>query len=216
MAPWENGDVDVAGSRLRGVLLRSRQLGFLGPGPVEEHVVHAEHFAEGLGLVRGRLGPAMHVADLGAGGGLPGLPLLVGWPEVRATLIDASQKRCSFLVWAAVELGVVERAGVVCARAEDLGHDERYRGTYDAVVARGFAGPASTVECAAALLRLGGRCVVSEPPGGRRWPADGLRRAGLVESDAPDGVAVLVRRSAIPDELPRPFKDQRREPLFDL
>ena len=49
---------------------------------------------------------------------------------------------------------------------------------YDAVVARSFASPAVTAECAAPLLRLGGRLIVSEPPErGARWqPCESSRR----------------------------------------
>ena len=106
-------------------------------------------------------------------------------------LVDASQKRASFLVWAAIELGVADRAEVWCGRAETFGHDDGRRGRFDAVVARGFGPPATTLECGARCCRLGGRMVVSEPPGYRNYPADGLARCGLALVVQQHGCAVF-------------------------
>jgi 16S rRNA (guanine527-N7)-methyltransferase len=73
------------------------------------------------------------------------------------------------------------RCRVVAERAELAGRRDDLRGACDVVVARGFAPPPVTAECAAPLLRVGGLLVVSEPPGSDddRWPADGLAPLGL-------------------------------------
>jgi 16S rRNA (guanine527-N7)-methyltransferase len=207
-------DREAAG-KLEEVLARSRELGFLGPGPVQDHIDHAAGFVEALATL-GAGGPGARIADLGAGGGVPGLPLLVRCPDLRMVLVDASQRRCSFLVWAVVELGGAERAEVRLARAEELAHEREHRGAYDAVIARGFGSPSTTVECGAPLLRPGGRLAISEPPGGRRWPEAGLDRAGLREVGRTSGVVVFERTGSVPAELPRPSSVQRRRPLFSL
>lgn len=205
-------------SDLETVLERSRDLGFLGPGPVTEHVEHAQLFAPPLEALSSSSdeGRPLVVADLGAGGGVPSLPLAVRLPTVRFVLVDSSQRRVSFLVWAAVELGVAERVEAWCGRAEDFGHIPDRREHFDAVVARGFGPPASTVECAAPLLRPGGRCVISEPPGGRRWPTAGLELLGLSEGIGTEGVVVLDRVGYPEARFPRPAKAQKRSPLFTL
>lgn len=156
------------------------------------------------------------VADLGAGGGVPSLPLALSIPELRFVLVDASQRRTSFLVWAAVELGVAERVEVCWARAEELGHDLNRRFRFDAVVARGFGPPGTTLECAAPLLREGGRCIVSEPPGGRRWPMGPLLDLGLEAVRIGHGVAVFERSGEVASRFPRRAKEQKRSPLFTL
>ncbi|MFV0525361.1 MAG: RsmG family class I SAM-dependent methyltransferase [Acidimicrobiales bacterium] len=202
----------VDGSPLLKVLDRARSLGFLGPGPIRDHVDHAGRYrAPVAGLAdHGRV----LMADLGAGGGVPSLPLLMADPGIRATLVDASSRRCAFLVWAAVELGIDDRVEVWRGRAEEFGHEPGRRAAFDAVVARGFGPPAATVECGAPLLRLGGRLVISEPPGGRRWPS--LADVGLSVDRSHDGVVVLSRDGAVPAEFPRPTARQRRSPLFRL
>lgn len=195
------------------VLERSRALGFLGPGDVEPQIGHALLFWEALRSGWPEADGAT-VADLGAGGGLPSLPLLVEHPGLKMVLVDAIQKRASFLVWATLELGVADRAEVWCGRAETFGHDEARRGRFDAVVARGFGPPSSTLECGAPLLRLGGRLVVSEPPGYRPYPAEGLARCGLALVAQRDGCAVFERRGEVDPVLPRPARQQQRRPLL--
>ena len=183
-----SGDADSQATGLVGVLARSRELGFLGPGPLAEQIGHSRAFGE---LVREALGAGgqdevERFLDLGAGGGLPGLVLLDEWPSATAVLIDAQERRCRFLTESLAELGWGHRVEVRCGRAEVLGRDPGLRGGFGLVVARGFGPPAVTAECAVGFLSPGGRLAVSEPPndstageGPERWPEDGLRRLGF-------------------------------------
>ena len=211
---------DRPSAALVEVLERSKAAGFLGPGPVDDHVDHALLFAAGVAACRpddrGADRGGLLMADLGAGGGVPALPLLMHEPALQAVLIDASQKRCSFLQWAVVELGLSGRVDVWCGRAERIGHEERARHRFDVVVARGFGPPATTVECGAPLLVSGGVLVISEPPGGRRWPAGALASVGLTEAEPAPGIVVFTRTGDGPADHPRPAKRQQRDPLFDL
>jgi len=222
-----------ASPTLLEVLERARSFGFLGPGPVEDHVVHADRFREALvasgvladgGAINGRdvggrdvgATSGVRVADIGAGGGVPGLVLLETSPSLEMVLIDASQKRCAFLVWALAELGVDDRADVWCGRAEEIGHEDRARERFDAVVARGFGPPSTTLECATALVRPGGRIVISEPPQRRAWPADGLQELALELGPPSASMAVFVRGSGLDSRYPRAARQQQRRPTFDL
>jgi 16S rRNA (guanine527-N7)-methyltransferase len=191
------------------VLEESAHAGFLGPGPVAAHVAQAGSF---LAALR----PAEHVLDLGAGGGVPGLILALALPATSFVLLDASQRRTDFLRRAVGRLGVADRVGVVTARAEAAGHDAAWRGAFDAVVARSFAEPAVTAECAAPFLRIGGQLVVSEPPDPRpgRWPAAGLAVLGL-ELDAGDRGATVSLTQVRP--CPARFARRRLQvPLFHV
>ena len=160
---------------LEAVLHRARTVGFLGPGPISFHVEHAQAFADALPPWVERF------VDIGSGGGIPGLPMALARPELTGYLLDASQKRTAFLVWAVAELGLNDRIEVITGRAEMVARDPHMRGSVDAVVSRGFGPPAMTVECAAGLVRDRGLVVISEPPARRSWPAGPLAELGLVE-----------------------------------
>ena len=123
----------------------------LGPGPVAPQIAHALAF----GTVAS---PAL---DLGSGGGLPGLVLAEADPDSTWVLLDSRSRSVVFLREAVATLGLGDRVEVLEARAEDAGRALSHRGRYHLVVARGFAPPAVTAECAAPLLVAGGRLVVS-------------------------------------------------------
>jgi 16S rRNA (guanine527-N7)-methyltransferase len=76
------------------------------------------------------------LADVGSGGGLPGIPLAIGLPSVHFTLIESTGKKATFLNQCVEELGLVN-VRVVNDRAESLakvGGPGRER--FDGVVAR--------------------------------------------------------------------------------
>ena len=144
----------------------------VGPGPVSAHLAHARALA-------GHLGPDEVVGvDLGSGVGLPGLALAGLRPDMRWTLVDASRRRVQVVGSAVSALGWQDRVATVHGRAEDveaIGHRAA-----DVVVARLFGPPATTAECAAPLVRRGGRVLITEPPEGEeRWPDDPLVPLGL-------------------------------------
>jgi len=162
-----------------------------------------------------------HVVDLGSGGGVPGLVLAVErWPTTRLTLLDASQRRCTYLELCVADLDLGDRVEVLWARAEEAGRDPARRGVADAVVARSFGPPAATAECAAPLLRVGGALVVSEPPDGPgdRWDDAGLARLGLVRETTVvvEGASFTRLRQAEPcsETYPRRPGVPARRPLF--
>jgi 16S rRNA (guanine527-N7)-methyltransferase len=204
---------------LTDLLLEARQRGFLGPGPVEPHLDHARAFAVAV-----RDAPS-RAADLGAGGGLPGLVLAAEyWPECEWVFVDAQKKRTDFLREAVEDLDLDGRVQVITERAENVGRDPDHRGRYDLVVARSFGPPPVTIECAAPLLRAGGAFVASEPPdqaADARWPADGLATLGcapaegLVVGDDPGYHLVRIQQvTAVAERYPRRVGIPAKRPLF--
>jgi 16S rRNA (guanine527-N7)-methyltransferase len=183
---------------LSEVLDEAKHLGLLGPGPVADHLAHAE------GFVTAAATPPRRFLDLGSGGGVPGLVLAHAWPGAEGVLLDGSERRAAFLRRAVLALELGTRLEVVSARAEQAGRDARWRGGFDRVVARSFGPPAMTAECGAPFLAVGGDLLVSDPPDGEdRWPAAGLARLGLVPDRPGAPVRRLVQRDVCPEAYPR-------------
>ncbi|XKH02180.1 16S rRNA (guanine(527)-N(7))-methyltransferase RsmG [Marinobacter nauticus] len=59
-----------------------------------------------------------HLLDVGAGGGLPGIPLAIVFPDKRFTLLDSNGKKTRFLNQCVLELGL-DNVQVIHGRAED-------------------------------------------------------------------------------------------------
>lgn len=197
-------------STLVAVLEEARDLGFLGPGPVEVHLDHARAY---LAILDGTFGEAL---DLGTGGGVPGLVLAAERPDLGWTFLDAIARRTAFLERAVASLGLA--VTVLTGRAEEAGRRPELRGRHAAVVARSFAAPAVTAECAAPFLAVGGRLVVSEPPeGGDRWPAGGLAELGLgpmTTLAGPPSLAVGIMTRTCPERYPRRTGVPAKRPLW--
>lgn len=89
--------------------------------------------------------------DVGSGGGLPGIPLAIARPDLEVTLLDTSQKKCSFMQQAVIELKLA-KVQVVHARVEEL-HRE---GGYPQIVSRAFSELREFVALTRHLLADGG------------------------------------------------------------
>jgi 16S rRNA (guanine527-N7)-methyltransferase len=88
------------------------------------HLLHSLAIARFISFV-----PGTTVIDVGTGGGLPGIPLAIFFPEVKFTLVDSIAKKIRVAEGIASEAGL-ENVTVVTARAETL------RGKYDFVIGR--------------------------------------------------------------------------------
>ncbi len=201
-------------------LQRSAERGFLGGMPVKEQIDHSLGFVVAVERMLGR--SPDQVADLGTGGGVPGLVLHSCWPQARLCLMDGNQRRTEFLSAEVEGWSSARSVEVARGRAEELAHEERYRFRFDVVVARSFGPPAVTVECGAPLLGSGGIMVVSEPPGDfddTRWPLEGLAILGMglgprERFDERFGYQVLVKSGPTPERYPRRTGIPTKRPLF--
>ena len=109
------------------------------------------HVLDSLSLLP-HLDASRRVADIGTGGGFPGVPLALARPQLHFTLVESSHKKCTFLEQAKAELGIANLE-VVCERVERWKPAERF----DTVISRAFAELADFVSQAAHLVAPGGR-----------------------------------------------------------
>jgi 16S rRNA (guanine527-N7)-methyltransferase len=184
------------------------------------------HVADSLaGLAVPQLREARTIADLGSGGGFPGLVLAAVLPHARVTLVESVGKKCKFLERAADTLGL-RNVDVVNARAEAWRDGLT---SQDVVTARALAPLNVIVEYAAPLLVDGGAFVAWK---GRRDPsaeADGVAAADIVglEPADPDPIPVetsihgadarhlyvYLKVRETPEEFPRREGMARKRPL---
>ena len=94
----------------------------------------SHHLLDSLAVVRDLSACAGTLADVGSGGGLPGIPIAIAEPARRVTLNDASEKKGAFLRQAVIELGL-SNATVHVGRVEDWRPAEGFA----VVISRGFA-----------------------------------------------------------------------------
>ena len=103
------------------------------------------------------------LADVGSGGGFPGLPLKILRPDLNVFLVESNVKKATFLAEVIRELGLTD-ARVLVSRFEELGEEvapldvvcSRALGDFGSFLA--WAGSRS-VAAKQALLWLGGRDV---------------------------------------------------------
>lgn len=91
------------------------------------HILHATAIAKFV-----KFQPGANVLDLGTGGGLPGIPMAILFPETNFRLIDGTRKKISVVKAIAEELGL-KNVVAQQVRAEEL------REKFDFVICRAVA-----------------------------------------------------------------------------
>ncbi len=182
-----------------------------------------KHVLESLALAR-FLDGRKRVADIGSGGGLPGIPLAIIMPETCFTLVEATGKKALFLekIAAALEL---TNLTVLAERAENAGHAPDLRETFDAAVARAVGGLAELVELAVPLLRAGGILLAVKGERAESEIRDAARAFAELRSELtdvaellPEGgaggrVTVIRKLGASPGKYPRKPGIPKKRPL---
>lgn len=165
------------------------------------------------------------VIDIGTGGGFPGLPVALVFPQWSITLLDATQKKIAALTDLYQALGlsnVVARA----QRVEALAHQPDQRETYDLALLRAIAGANTSAEYALPLLKLGGQAVLYRGQWSRAeeaslaaiLPGLGGEIAAVQASTTPLTGALrhnilLSKVSPTPDRYPRTVGVPAKSPL---
>ena len=194
------------------VLDANRQFNLTGARTPEEFAPHILDSLTVLSHVRRSL------ADVGAGSGLPGIPLAIV-TGVPVTLIETTGKKARFLTQILTDLGL--RGGVVAARAEVAAHDPALREHFATGTARAVASAPTVAELLLPFIAVGGAAVLQRgaiDDRERSALADAaLMLGGMLESETQlegDRRVIVVRKTApTPTRFPRRTGVPEKRPL---
>ena len=187
----------------------------------EPEAVARLHFADCLTLLTAADFKNASVIDVGCGAGFPGVPLKLGEPSIRLTLLDSLGKRMRWLEQELLpELGL--EAQCLTGRAEELVTDRRE--TYDFATSRAVARLNILLELTAPFVKVGGAVLALKGAAAQEEldEAKGaIQKLGLkleAKKAFPiDGaghtVLVLRKISPTPPKYPRRYAKIKQSPL---
>ena len=104
----------------------------------EEETVD-RHFIDSLAVLKSTMiPPRARAIDVGTGAGFPGMVLAMACPELKVTLLDAQQKRLTFLEEVAKATGTAN-VTIIHVRAEEGARRPELREQFDIAMARALA-----------------------------------------------------------------------------
>lgn len=188
----------------------------------EAEEIEVKHFLDCLMLPKYfDLSNTKTVIDVGAGAGFPSVPLLIYNPDLCLTMMDAINKRLTFLDTAVHAIGL--EANLVHARAEDSGQDKNYREMFDLATARAVAPMNVLAEYCLPFVKVGGYFVALK---GSNDDTEQAKEAiatlgGEVVSNVsyklngtePRSIVVVKKISQTPTQFPRKAKKISAKPL---
>ncbi len=161
-------------------LVRKKNSAFNLTAILEEKEFALKHIVDSLTcLLAGPLNGARRVVDVGAGAGLPGIPVKIARPEIGLTLVESSLKKAAFLEDTIRELGLTETK-VLRGRAEELAHRAELSEQFDCALSRALAPLPVLLEYCLGFVRPGGFLVALKGPAAVREEAESARALFLL------------------------------------
>jgi len=169
------------------------------------------------------LNDAKNIIDIGTGGGLPGIPLAIQFPEKHFTLVDSVAKKLKVVDDICEKLGITN-VTTVHGRFEDLAQNPAYREQFDAAVSRAVANMSTLSEYCLPFVMIGGIFVAYKT----ETAADEIKAAsnalkilgGSSIEITPAGVegldhvfAAVKKLSSTPKKYPRKAGEPSKNPL---
>ncbi len=188
----------------------------------EPEEIEVKHFLDCLMLTKYfQLEYNQTVIDVGAGAGFPSVPLLIYKPDLCLTMMDAINKRLTFLDTAVHALGL--EAQLIHERAEAAGQDKNYREKFDLATARAVAPMNVLAEYCLPFVKVGGYFVALK--GSNDDTQSAISAIETLGGDVVDNISyklngteprsiVIVKKiSQTPTQYPRKSKKISTKPL---
>jgi 16S rRNA (guanine527-N7)-methyltransferase len=123
---------------------------------VDRADAEVRHVADALTALPFLPGSEHRLADVGSGGGVPGIPLAIARPDAKVVLIESTKKKANFLR-SAVDSMELRNVIVLDQRVEGVGRLPSHREGYEVVTARAVATMNWLVEWCVPLVKKGGK-----------------------------------------------------------
>ena len=159
--------------------------------------------------------PDARAIDVGAGAGVPGVPMAILRPDLRVVLVDSDQRKAAFLTHIAGALPL-DNVEVLAERIEDVARRDGMRESFDLAVSRALAPPPVMCELLLPLVRVGGRVatLVGDAPQAAQDAAHAAAECGGDVPRAAAGDVLLIDKvRATPERYPRRAGVPLRKPL---
>ncbi|UFT99420.1 16S rRNA (guanine(527)-N(7))-methyltransferase RsmG [Radiobacillus kanasensis] len=192
----------------------------------DEEEVYAKHFFDSISAgFYFDFNRPLHVCDVGAGAGFPSLPLKILFPELKVTIVDSLQKRITFLNHLADQLEL-DQVAFYHDRAELFGKNDKFRESFDVVMARAVARLSVLSELCLPLSKKEGSFIAMKGPNIQQEIAESqsafellggkLERVEtfqLPEENGERNIAIIQKTKKTPKKFPRKPGVPNKQPL---
>lgn len=190
----------------------------------EKNEVYNKHFLDSLEIVRAiNLNENANLCDVGSGAGFPSIPLAIIASNINVTIIDALNKRITFLNDLAKKLEL-DNIVALHKRAEDYAKEKREY--FDLVTARAVARLNVLAELCLPLTKIGGLFIAMKGQSGSEELNESLNAiktlggeyVKTIEFELPDEagkreIIVIKKIKTTPEKYPRLFSKIKEKPL---
>ena len=178
------------------------------------------HLLDSLTVLTAAALEGKKLIDVGCGAGFPGVPLAIGCPEAKITLLDSLGKRVHWLEETLPTLGI--SAECVTARAEEAVAQRRE--SYDFATSRAVARLNILLELTAPYVKVGGMVIAMKGAAAQEELAEcsgAMKKLGLQleevrqfpMDDTCHSLILLRKIAPTPKQYPRRFAKIKQAPL---
>ena len=126
----------------------------------ELDVVLSKHFADSLsiGLLEKELdlNSAKTALDIGIGGGFPGVPIIIAYPQLKLCAVDSVGKKTEFLSQLSEVINIADRIEIINSRAEEIIKQPDKREFFDIAASRAVSRLNILLEYTLPFVKVGG------------------------------------------------------------
>ena len=194
----------------------------------EDKEIILKHFIDSL-MISEYVPDASRVIDVGCGAGFPSLPLAIFRKDISILSIDSTAKKINYVNDTANQL-LLDNIEAMACRAEELGHENGFRESFDIATARAVAALPVLTELCLPFVKVGGRFVAMKSQSAEeelRLSRSAIEKCGgkvidvierkLLRNDTADvdlrTIIIIEKVSSTPSNYPRIYSKISKKPL---